>query len=144
MSHVLLLVFLKFSVDALEKHLCVTEWILPSHVFIGVNIGCSSDEEKKLCWYSQRAVTFDWLLYKYSHLQVLTMLVYLTVLNTIQMKLYSLRKELTVLLHDQRQQSATNAAPKQHRSVWSVLVWPLKQPDCCQIILGLMQLKRES
>lgn len=144
MSHVLLLVFLKFSGDALEKHLCVTEWILPNYVFMGVNIGCSSDENKTHAGISQKAVIFDWLLYKYSYLQVLTMLVYLTVLNTIQMKLCSLPKELTTLLRDQRQQSAANAAAKQRRSVWSVLVWPLKQPDCCQIILGIMQQKRES
>ena len=56
------------------------------------------------------------------NLQVLTMLVYLTVLNTIQMKLHSLPKELAALLHGQRQQSATNAAAKQHQSVWSMLV----------------------
>ena len=93
---------------------------------------------------SQKAVLFNWLLYKYSHLQVLIMLVYLIVLNAIEMKLYSLPKDLAALLPDWRQQSATNAAAKQHQSVWSMLVWPPKQPDCCQIILGIMQQKRES
>lgn len=92
---------------------------------------------------SQKAVIFDWLLYKYSYLQVLTVLVYLAVLNTIQTKWYSLPKDLAALLRDRREQSATSAAAKHHRSVGSTLLCPLKQPDCCQIILGIMQQKKK-
>lgn len=48
-----------FKVDALKKRLCVTEWMLPSHVFVGENVGCSSDEEKKPTLVAVRRLLFS-------------------------------------------------------------------------------------
>lgn len=92
----------------------------------------------------QNAVLFSWLLYKYSYLQVLAVLVYLALLNTPLMTSYSVPNEQAALFHHQRQQGATSAAAKQPQAAWSVLAWPLKQPDCSQTILGIGQQNRES
>lgn len=71
---------------------------------------------------SQKAVLSAWPLYKYCYLQVLAMPAYLTVLSTMQMDLCSLPEEVTAPFHEQRQQSSSSAAVKQHQPVWLMLI----------------------